>query len=557
MRTNKRLLPLTIALLALGVVLPGSMPQQDDVLLLRIERQQPRAPDVEILNEVRGLQELQSGWLAEASTTAVERLRAAGVSLAVLESVPANRRYFLVFAGAGGAPPDASSAGAALRQLEETVWLAATAGEDLRPRLPAHLAVAPISFSPAALVRPSFDTPGRPRAVPRGVAGAPGKYDGRVAGAVALVSRDRLAATIRALESFQSRYATTSSLASAANYVADQFRATGLQTEFEDFTFTTANYAASNVVATLRGRSSPDDVVVVCAHYDSYSDQRPSLAPGADDNASGTAAVLEAARVMAAIPFDFTVRFVAFSAEEWGLYGSRYHAQAARRRGERIVGVVNLDMIGYADQMPEELEVLANPASEWLANRFAAAAGAYSPLPVRTSVNASVRSSDHAPFWDEGYAAVLGIEDLPLTNPYYHRVTDRFETLNMEFATAVTKAAVATAAELAQPVSALPPPTNVQVRREVLRSLFGRASRNLLTWTPSIGSVASHVYRSTTSHGPYQRVNREAIQGLGPFTSGTGYIDELFQGTEPMYYVVTAVDRLGVESNYSPEVSTR
>ena len=429
-------------------------------------------------------------------------------------------------------------------------------GEDLRARLPAHLAPTPLSLSSPSLVRPSFEVPGRARAVPRARGAAAVTADPRIAAAVAAVSPDQVAASIRALEGFGSRYATTSNLAAAANYLADEFRRRGLTTEYEDFTFSSANHPASNIVATLPGRASPREVVIVCAHYDSYSDGRPSIAPGADDNASGTAAVMEAARVLASIPFDFTVRFVAFSAEEWGLYGSIYHARQAKSRGERVVAVVNLDMIGYVDTAPEELEVIANDDSEWLADRFSAVAGAYTSLPVRKSVNASSRGSDNAPFWDQGYSALECIEDLPLTNPYYHKTTDRFETLDMEFATAVTRAAVATVGDLAQPVGALPAPSDLQVRVEVLRSLFGRASRNLLTWTRSVGSVSSNVYRSATPHGPYQRINREPVQGNG-FVAGTQYVDELFRETEPMYYVVTCVDRLGRESNYSAEAATR
>lgn len=555
---RKHILPIVVVLLALGVALPGSAPQRDGVVLLRIDRQQSRVPASELLAEIEGVRELQSGWLATVGAAAADRLRAAGVAFSILDPAAGGKRYVLVLARSRGTGPEAALPGAAVWQLEESVWLVRADADDLRAKLPVHLALDPLSFSPQSLVRLDFDTPARgDRAVPRARSAAPLPFDARIADAVARVSKDRLSATIRDLESFQSRYATTSSLMAAANYLADAFRAIGLQTEYEDFTFTTSNLPASNIVATLRGRTSPQDVLIIGAHYDSTSNQRPLLAPGADDNASGTAAVVEAARVMAAVPFDFSVRFVAFSAEEQGLYGSRHHAERARAAGERIIGVINLDMIGYADRVPEDLDVLANPASEWLAKRFAAAAETYAPLPLGTGVNASVRSSDHAPFWDQGYSAVLGIEDLPLTNPYYHQISDRFETLNMDFATAVTKAAVATAASLAQPTNALAPPTNVQVRVEVIRSLFGRVKRHLLTWTPPFGASASHVYRSTTSHGPYVRVNKDAVVTFYYGSPGREYVDEFFQGDAPVYYVVTGVDSRGGESNYSAEVSTR
>ena len=105
-------------------------------------------------------------------------------------------------------------------------------------------------------------------------------------------------------------------------------------------------------------------MVIVCAHYDSTSTQATTHAPGADDNASGTAAVMEMARVLAGYQFDYTIKFIAFSAEEWGLYGSRHYAQAAKQRGEQIVGVVNLDMIGYVDLEPEDLDIVVDGQSD-------------------------------------------------------------------------------------------------------------------------------------------------------------------------------------------------
>jgi hypothetical protein len=364
------------------------------------------------------------------------------------------------------------------------------------------------------------------------------------------VSADRLAGTIRTLEGYQTRYATTANLAAAGNYLYDRFRDLGLQVEYDDFTFTSANYPASNIVATIPGRPSPGDVVILCAHYDSYSDQRPANAPGADDNASGTSAVLEAARVLASTPLDFTVKLIAFSAEEWGLYGSRHYAQEARNHGDRIIAVVNLDMIAFADQLPEDLDVTANPASEWLADRFAATTAAYTTLAVLRRVNASSRSSDHAPFWDQGYSAVECIEDEPLRSPYYHRVTDRFETLTMAFAESVARAAVAVVADLAQPVGVLPGPSGLSAQTEMLRSLFSRAKRTALQWSAVAGASGYNVYRSTASHGTYRRVNGSPV-------AATSYVDELVPAGVASFYVVTAVDAQGRESNYSAEATAR
>lgn len=543
------------AVVVIGVLLLQSMPRLDDRALVKIERQQASgASAAEWLAEIDGVQELQTGWIAEASSAVVSRLQAAGIALTVLDPAPAGKHHFLVFPRSVGA--SAAAAGGAtgfevlatlglVARVEDHIALVAAEDEALRARLPAAFSLARLTLSSPVLVPLRFDTPGRARAVPRAQQ-AVAAADARIAQAVAQVSRERLSSTIRTLESYGSRYASTTNLTSAANYLFDQFQRLGLRTEFDDFTFSTPPLDASNVVATIPGRSSASDVVIVGAHYDSFSDQRPAVAPGADDNASGTAAILEAARVLAGTPFDFTVKVIAFSAEEWGLFGSKHYAQAARARGERIVGVVNLDMIGYVDQVPEDLDVIANPGSEWLVDRFAAAAGTYAPLPVLKTISASMRSSDHAPFWDQGYSAVLCIEDSPLRNPYYHRVTDRLETLNMPFAESVARAAVAVVADLAQPVSAVATPAGLVVTAETARSLFARATRHRLEWTASSGAAGYNIYRATTSHGTYRRLNGSPV-------SSTLYADVFVPANVPSYYVVTAVDGQGRESNFSAE----
>ncbi len=362
------------------------------------------------------------------------------------------------------------------------------------------------------------------------------------------MSPERLSSFVASLQSFQTRYASTSNCEASGSYLYDFFRQYGLETDADYFTFSASAYPTSNIVATIAGETAPERVVIVCAHYDSYSNQARTAAPGADDNASGTAAVMELSRILAGTRFDYTIRFIGFSAEEWGLYGSKHYAQQARQRGENIIGVVNLDMIGYADQLPEDLNLFVNDRSDWLGSKFIAAAHRYVALPILKSVNASVTGSDHSPFWDQGYSALLGIEDSPLKNPNYHKVTDTVDTLNMEFAADVTRAALATIAELAQPVSEVEPPTGLAARSQILRSLFTSRKMVLLTWNPSPGTIAGyHVYRSLTSHADYQRVNASLIRQ--PY-----YVDRLLPADVSYYYVVTAVDTQGRESNYSVEV---
>ena len=273
----------------------------------------------------------------------------------------------------------------------------------------------------------------------------PPLYNPRIASFVAQVSKTALTANILALQNFVTRYASYPGCEQAGDYLYGYFSALGLRTEFDPFAF--SSRSSRNIVATIPGTALPEYVVIVCAHYDSTTGSAtgPTLAPGADDNASGTAAVMEIARILAGRSFDFTLKFVCFSAEEWGLYGSKHYAQEAWNAGEKILGVLNMDMIAYTDALPEDLNVFTNDTSKWLGSWFVLCARQYAAVDLAIAANPGVRASDHSPFWDQGYSALLAIEDYPLKNPYYHKTTDVLATLNLDFAAAVTKIVLAVA----------------------------------------------------------------------------------------------------------------
>jgi photosystem II stability/assembly factor-like uncharacterized protein len=204
-----------------------------------------------------------------------------------------------------------------------------------------------------------------------------------------------------------------------------------------------------NVVATKPGTVS-DEQVVICGHYDSISETPKIRAPGADDNGSGTAAVLEAARVIASTNFERTIKLVCFTGEEQGLCGSSEYAGRALASGDVIVGALNLDMIGYADALPEDIDVVSDSASEWLGDLTIDCAGAYVPsLLTRKLIDPGMQYSDHASFWRLGYNALDYEEDTPIVYPFYHTTRDTLGNLDQPFATDVVRLAVATLAELA------------------------------------------------------------------------------------------------------------
>lgn len=535
------------AVLAALLVVVSAAPRTSETSLLKINRRQPVPVPAPAIAEMVVLQELATCWLVEAPPPLASRLLAAGISLEVLDRSTAGRVYYLLFAPTPEQVALAAPLGR-VSHVEVGVGLLSSAREVSRAELPAEVAVKRLSGQVAVPL--AFETVGRGTAVPRPSADAHQQpYDPRIGQMIATVSQGLLSDRIRGLEAFQTRYASTSNCEAAGTSVHSYFSQLGLETESDHFTFTVNNYATSNIIATIPGQVEPDRTVIVCAHYDSTSTQPQTHAPGADDNASGTAAVMEMARVLAGYQFDYTIKLIAFSAEEWGLYGSRHYAQAARQRGEQIIGVVNLDMIAYPDFQPEELDIIVDGQSEWLGNKYVASASTYAPLPIITATNPSARGSDHSPFWDAAYSALLGIEDTPVRNPYYHKTTDTFETLDMAFATAVTRASLAAVAELAQPVSLTPPPTGVTAQSQTFRSIFTSRKTTVITWDAGDRNIVGYnVYRSLVSHGAYQQLNSSLVKQ-------TYYVDRLLLPDVPYYYVVTAVDLQGRESNYSVEVS--
>ncbi len=486
------------------------------------------------------VQELETCFVARAPRDDFRILRKNRIRFTVLDKNIQGKEYFLLPASSRNKLAGLQAQGR-LIEVENGILLAWTKGEAPASVIPSDVDRKPL---PTSSILSYLRRPSPPLAVQEFRAAK----DSLIEFMVNLVSKDNLRALVQGLQSFQTRYSSTPNCEASGDFIFNFFQTIGLHPSFEPFDFEGA-YSSRNIIVEKRGETDPDEILIICAHYDSTSNIPTTLAPGADDDASGVAAVMEAARILRPYAFDFTVRFIAFSAEEWGLYGSRYYATQARNRGDKIIGVINLDMIAYADAMPEDLELFVNNDSEWLAERFRLSAGSYSGLRVNTIVDASAVYSDHAPFWDRGYSALLGIEDGPLTNPYYHQTTDTVDTLNFDFFTDATKAALGTAAELAQPVRAGYPkaPTKLAAKTYVYISLFNPIRTVYLSWTASPDALGYNIYRSTASHLNYQKVNSSPVQS-------TAFMDKVLDADTFYFYVVTAVGSGGWESNYSGEV---
>ncbi len=218
----------------------------------------------------------------------------------------------------------------------------------------------------------------------------------------------------------------------AATYLKKRLGQYGLLV-FEQF----FNDDGVNIYAEQPGYLYPNQKYMICAHYDN----RPwdgIEAPGADDNASGCAAVMEAARILSDFSFPFTIIYAFWDYEEYGLYGSQYYAQQAKAEADSILAVFNLDMIGYDGNNDNKCNIFysTDHYSDQLANRMADLQDEYGlALHTQLIFQSHYGYSDHSSFWRAGYRAVLLIEDYMGGdfNPQYHKASDRVIYFNLPY----------------------------------------------------------------------------------------------------------------------------
>ena len=213
-----------------------------------------------------------------------------------------------------------------------------------------------------------------------------------------------------------------------------------------------------NVIGQKLGATNPDEIVLITAHLDDMPSG--GIAPGADDNASGSVGVMLAAELFDQYWFEKTIRFVFFTGEEQGLLGAQAYAAKVQADGDNIVAVFNMDMIGYdaVDGPTLRIHTRNGNASDLaIANTFVDVVNTYGLSGALTPIidQDGITASDHAAFWSRGYAAVLAIEDdQDDFNAFYHTVNDKREHLNMVYMTNYVKASLGTAAHLGIPTIA-------------------------------------------------------------------------------------------------------
>ena len=260
------------------------------------------------------------------------------------------------------------------------------------------------------------------------------------------------------------RFSCAEEIYDARDLIAAHFAAMGYATQTPTFSQGCVRCERAdghNVVGVKTGRVRPDDWFVVLGHYDSISPDPCDLAPGANDNASGTAGVMEMARLFAGVDTEATLVFLAVAGEEQGMYGSTDWVKDLESAGDldRVKGFINMDMIAYyASHYEMLIEGADNEAgqAEGLAD-LALFLTTYSGVDAATTTD--YNSSDHVPFLDRGVPGALMIESDWSDYDYYHTTGDTVDKQDTAFAIDGLRGVAAALATWAGLLEASPPAT--------------------------------------------------------------------------------------------------
>jgi hypothetical protein len=335
---------------------------------------------------------------------------------------------------------------------------------------------------------------------------------------VAKISPTRAYEYEKAQFDFDSKHATQPGNAKAIAYLEKTYASFGYTPELQWFQPGAGNRTA-NIVSTLRGTENPDLIYVVSSHFDSVA-----IGPGADDDTSGTCALLETARSLAGTPLPATVVFASFTGEESGLLGSREFVRLAAANKWKIVGALNNDMIGWAGESAR-MDNTIRYSNAGIRDIQHGAAFLFTNLILYDAKY--YKSTDAAAFYDGWGDIVGGIGSYPvLSNPNYHQTTDLIETINFQQVAETAKVTAATVVYLASSPSRL---KDLKAART--------ATGVELTWTPS---PEKGVLKYIVAYGPASAPLRTRVT----VTSARAVLPVLPAGTQ---IAVKAVNARGLE----------
>lgn len=259
------------------------------------------------------------------------------------------------------------------------------------------------------------------------------------------------------------------SMATTVSYLKRTLRSMGYQVNIQEFS--ASNVISKNLEVEVHGIRKPEDILVVGAHYDTVA-----YCPGANDNGSGVAVLLELARLLAQSLPDRTIRLVFFANEEPPFFytksmGSRHYARRSRDRRENIVGMLSLETMGYFNDTPgsqhypfpfsffypdtaDFIGFVGNIRSRKLVRESIGSFRAYAHFPseglATPAFVTGVGWSDHSSFWKEGYPAIMITDTAFFRYNAYHTVQDTPEKLDYQRLARVVQGLTPTIIDLAR-----------------------------------------------------------------------------------------------------------
>jgi Zn-dependent M28 family amino/carboxypeptidase len=263
------------------------------------------------------------------------------------------------------------------------------------------------------------------------------------------VDPQQLRRNLQAIVGERSPFSGQRHLAEVESFIEKELASYGLAVESDTFSYRGKNFR--NIVGRLSAQRGAS-LIILGAHFDSVEGT-----PGADDNASGLAVLLEAARLLSRARLRSELLFCAFNLEELNMIGSTYFAKKLKAAEVKVDAMISLEMIGYTDARPgnqkypiglswlypdrgDFIGVIGNWNSSSLLRRFTRQMRQVPGLPVETlsvpgngGLVPAVRLSDHSPFWDLGYPALMVTDTSFFRNPHYHGPRDTLDTLNLDF----------------------------------------------------------------------------------------------------------------------------
>ena len=263
------------------------------------------------------------------------------------------------------------------------------------------------------------------------------------------VDPQQLRRNLQAIVGERSPFSGQRHLAEVESFIEKELASYGLAVESDTFSYRGKNFR--NIVGRLSAQRGAS-LIILGAHFDSVEGT-----PGADDNASGLAVLLEAARLLSRVRLRSELLFCAFNLEELNMIGSTYFAKKLKAAEVKVDAMISLEMIGYTDPRPgsqkypiglswlypergDFIGVIGNWYSSSLLRRFTRQMRQVPGLPVETlsvpgngGLVPAVRLSDHSPFWDLGYPALMVTDTSFFRNPHYHGLRDILDMLNLDF----------------------------------------------------------------------------------------------------------------------------